>query len=747
MVVSFVVQGKNGDTDWYYSKQISGAETVDKATIAAAVDDTVVTSDNIDLSQCKIWLETTADDGMAYVVRLTRTITTSLIGNYASHGSIDEGRTVAQGDDTTINYQADPGYNVSKIEIDGVRITDVSAYQNSYTFKNVGQSHEIAIIFGITRYSIKYNLDGGTNAGINLNGYTVETPSFRFADASKTDYTFIGWFDADENKVDGIVNGSRTGDLELTARWKATDYKITYNLGDGAKNASANPSSYTVENETITLADPTRSGYDFLGWTGSNGDTPQKNVTIAAGSSGEKTYTANWQAIDYDITYNLDGGTNAASNPKKYNVETADIVFAAPEKDGHTFGGWFDADNKQVTGIAKGSRTGNLELTAKWNANKCTVKFVDWDGTELKTEEIEYGKAATAPANPTRIGYTFTGWSADFSKILDNTTITAQYEINKYKVTFDANGGSFDGTETKEAQVEYAQTVAAPEPAPTRAGYDFVKWTTDEAGQNDFNFDTLIDSDETLYAQWKIIDYTITYNVGDGATNAASNPQTYNVEANDIVFAAPTKTGYVFSGWFDVNNKRVTGIAKGSRTGNLELTAQWEKEPVVVANFVIGSFEYHVQKDGKSVYIKARSKKIKKLAVPKTVKDSDGNVYKVVGIEKAGFKNCKKLTKVSGGKNITAINANAFAGCKKLKNFKCTSKSLKKIGKNAFAKTSKLTKITINKTTKLKTVKGAFKKAGKNSGKGLTVKVKSSKRKAYKKLILKKGGNKKLKVQ
>ena len=165
------------------------------------------------------------------------------------------------------------------------------------------------------------------------------------------------------------------------------------------------------------------------------------------------------------------------------------------------------------------------------------------------------------------------------------------------------------------------------------------------------------------------------------------------------------------------------------------------------SSFVKGNVKYVIQNGTKNVYIKANSKKIKKLAIPATVKGNDGNTYKVTGVAKKGFKNCKKLTKVSGGANINEICANAFSGCKNLKKATFKSKALKKIGKNAFAKTKKLTKVTIKKTTKLKTVKGAFKKAGKNSGKNLTIKVKSSKKKAYKKLILKKGGNKKVKVK
>ncbi len=210
----------------------------------------------------------------------------------------------------------------------------------------------------------------------------------------------------------------------------------------------------------------------------------------------------------------------------------------------------------------------------------------------------------------------------------------------------------------------------------------------------------------------------------------------------------PTKDGYTFGGWY--TDKACTNAFNFDTkiTKDLSLYAKWVPSPLKAgSSFTNGQGTYIVQAGQKSVYVKAANKNVKKFAIPTTVKDVRGNVYKVTGVAKKGFKNCKKLTKVSGGKNITTIRAKAFYGCKKLKTVKIKSKVLKKIGSKAFYKTTKLTKITINKTTKLKTIKGAFKKAGKYSGKKLVIKVKASKKKAYKKLILKKGGNKKLKVK
>ncbi len=239
-------------------------------------------------------------------------------------------------------------------------------------------------------------------------------------------------------------------------------------------------------------------------------------------------------------------------------------------------------------------------------------------------------------------------------------------------------------------------------------------------------------------------EYIVDFNDGKNIVNS----QTVKSGEAATKFADPTKDGYTFGGWY--TDKACTNAFNFDEkiTKDLSLYAKWVSIPLSAGtSFTNGQGTYIVQAGQKSVYVKAANKNVKKFAIPTTVKDVRGNVYKVTGVAKKGFKNCKKLTKVSGGKNITTIRAKAFYGCKKLKTVKIKSKVLKKIGSKAFYKTTKLTKITINKTTKLKTVKCAFKKAGKNSGKKLIIKVKSSKKKAYKKLILKKGGNKKLKVK
>lgn len=100
-----------------------------------------------------------------------------------------------------------------------------------------------------------------------------------------------------------------------------------------------------------------------------------------------------------------------------------------------------------------------------------SVTFTDWDGTVLSTQQVLHGSAATAPANPTREGYTFNGWSTDFSNVTSDLTVIAQYSINTYTVTFK----DWDGTTLKVQTVNHGSAATAPA-NPTREGYTFVGW-------------------------------------------------------------------------------------------------------------------------------------------------------------------------------------------------------------------------------------------------------------------------------
>jgi uncharacterized repeat protein (TIGR02543 family) len=137
----------------------------------------------------------------------------------------------------------------------------------------------------------------------------------------------------------------------------------------------------------------------------------------------------------------------------------------SPAREGYTFNGW----NVDFTDI-----TGDLAVTAQYEINKYTVTFMDWDETVLETQAVEHGSTAVAPESPAREGYTFKDWNADFSDITGDLTVAAQYEINKYFVTFvDWNGSPLD-TQI----IEHGYAASAPK-NPTREGYTFKGWNAD----------------------------------------------------------------------------------------------------------------------------------------------------------------------------------------------------------------------------------------------------------------------------
>ena len=278
------------------------------------------------------------------------------------------------------------------------------------------------------------------------------------------------------------------------------EYTITYENVTGATNT--NPTTYTVE-DAITLAAATKDGYTFDGWKDAEGNTV---TSIAAGTTGDITLTAAWTVIDYNITYNLDGGTNAEENPATYTVENA-VTFAAPTKAGYTFKGWVDANGDPITGIAAGT-IGDVEVTATWEIVKYTITYNPEGGTTDPSIVVEYTVNDTVPlSTPTKPGYTFDGW-------------------------VDAEGN---------------------------------KLTEIPAGTT---------GDITLTATWTAIKYNIIYNGLDGATNAESNPATFTVE-DTVTFADASKVGHLFTGWLDASGNPITEIPAGTM-GDIEVTATFQ---------------------------------------------------------------------------------------------------------------------------------------------------------------------------
>ncbi|MGN0156610.1 MAG: InlB B-repeat-containing protein, partial [Lachnospiraceae bacterium] len=314
----------------------------------------------------------------------------------------------------------------------------------------------------------------------------------------------------------------------------------------------------------------------------------------------------------YSITYELDGGTNHPDNPTEYGKNDT-YTLKAPTKAYHTFAGWYsDANFKtKVTSIPKGSK-GDKTFYAKWEPYTYTIAYNANGGTgKVNATLCKYDVEATIAKNAfTRTGYTFKEWNTKSDGTGDtyqeNNIVRNLTEENKKTITLyaiwkpitytvildknseDATEGTLD--ENAEGYVaEYGETICLTGDEFVRTGYTIASWNTkpDGKGKKVANGEvtnlTATEGDTiTLYAQWAIKNYTITYDY-DGGKVKKANPKSYTCETADITLNNPEKTGYVFEGYFteDPHSEEFTGdeepvsvIPKGSN-GDLHLYAKW----------------------------------------------------------------------------------------------------------------------------------------------------------------------------
>ncbi len=166
-----------------------------------------------------------------------------------------------------------------------------------------------------TWYTITCNLAGGELVTPNPEGYNILTATFTLNNPKRNGYRFLGWTytekDEGGNDVERLstsvtINRGSTGNREYTATYEKTSYAISYDFAGGSPvNPASYPSEYYVDSGEITLGQPQRNGYEFRGWTGSNGTEPEKIVKIPTGSTGAKTYTANWILINGYVEYTI----------------------------------------------------------------------------------------------------------------------------------------------------------------------------------------------------------------------------------------------------------------------------------------------------------------------------------------------------------------------------------------------------------------------------------------------------------
>lgn len=348
-------------------------------------------------------------------------------------------------------------------------------------------------------------------------------------------------------------------------------YTITYEL-DGGTLSNA-PIQYNKNSGTITIPRPTRDGYRFTGWTGTDLTEKTLDVVIPAGSTEDREYTANWvetRTVTFDVN-----GHGTAPAPQTVDIGTKAVKPTDPAQTGWRFDGWYtDKDCTAAYDFDK-EVTEDITLYAKWVKTVTVTYHVGSYGTAPDSQTVDAGKKFTRPADPVDSRAIFQGWYTDEnyttaydfgSAVETDLNLYAKWK-DGYRVVFQTAYG------TAPAEQKVALNGKATKPAdPTATGYIFKGWYTSQLYAAEFDFNTPITADTTLYAKWNET-YTVTFNVGDHGT--APTAQTVENGGKATKPENPTAKGWRFDGWY--TDERCTARYDFDKavTANTTLYAKW----------------------------------------------------------------------------------------------------------------------------------------------------------------------------
>lgn len=449
----------------------------------------------------------------------------------------------------TVPWNTDAGApsapDITGYSFDEWVLTGTNAEEDSLT--NVKEDITAVASYEPISYTVTYDKNGGDGGAMDGSTHIYDVAKNLTANGyNKAGHTFAGWATSAESSVVEHVDGESVKNLAdtneaivpLYAVWNINQFDVTFYRQDDTTVIEQQKVNWNEAADADKVEAPSIPGYAFDKWIldGENVEeitslTHVKENIRAVASYIKNGYTVTF--LDYD-------GMWLGTDGVLYG-EAATAPEETPTREGHAFTSW----DKPFDNV-----TSNMTVTAQYEISKYTVKFVDFNGRELKTQTVNWNTAATAPANPTFTGYTFTGWDKAFDKVTSDLTVTAQYAINKYTVKF----VDYDGKELSVQTVNWNSPATAPA-NPTCTGYTFTSW--------DKTFDN-VTNDLTVTAQYAINKYTVRFVDYDSKELSV---QTVNWGTAAIKPSDPIRWKYTFTGW----DKAFNYV-----TSDLTVTAQYK---------------------------------------------------------------------------------------------------------------------------------------------------------------------------
>lgn len=434
-------------------------------------------------------------------------------------------------------------------------------------------------------FVLTYNNNGGS--GCTTKAVIYNNAIGDLCIPTRSGYNFMGWY-SNESLTNSINSSTifKNEYVNVYAKWKANNYKVTFNANGG----SVGTSNITVTYDSAygTLPNPTRSGYTFKGWyTDVAEGTLISNTTIVS-TAKDHTLYARWTPNIYTLTYNNNGGTGCTNKQVTYNSDYGTLC--TPTRTGYYFLGWYTAASggTKVTQTSTVTTAQDHTIYAQWKANTYTLTYNNNGGTGCTSKTVTYNSSYGTLCTPTRTGYTFLGWYTAVSggtQITQSTTMTstqnhtvyAQWKANTYTLAYNNNGGTGCTSKTVTYNSSYGTLCT-----PIRTGYTFLGWYTSATGGTQISQSTIMNKTQnhTIYAQWKANNYTLTYN-NNGGSGCTNKTVTYN--SNYGTLCTPTRTGYNFAGWYTsaTGGTQITQSTIMNKTQNHTIYAQWKESTVI----------------------------------------------------------------------------------------------------------------------------------------------------------------------
>lgn len=403
-----------------------------------------------------------------------------------------------------------------------------ATYTNSQSVINLTATPNGIITFHavwqINSYTMTFDANGGTGGTSSLKTYgtALTAPT-----VTKTGHTFNGW-------VPTVPATVPANNETFVAQWTRNSYTITFNANGG----NGGTSSSVLYGDLPSAPTVTRTGYTFAGWS---------PAVVAVTES--TTYTAQWNANSYTITFDANGGSGGIGGTMTFGAP-----LAAPQvsRTGYTFDSWSPSVPATVPAA-------NTTYVAQWTPIEYLVTFDANGGIGGTSGFLPFDSELTPPA-VVRLGYTFMGWSPELPSTVSaaDVTYTAQWLIEGNNVVFAPNGGS-GGTGDM-------LTIGTPivSPVMSRPGYIFSGWQPALPS-------TVVGGVNTYTAQWIKTQYLITFdaNGGSGTTNGLYE------YGDHFIVPTVTKPGFTFTGWSPE-------IPSSAPAVNTIYTAQWVRNQIQV---------------------------------------------------------------------------------------------------------------------------------------------------------------------